>query len=350
MTETVAPPVRAPTGPSQAEWWFRMALSSLPQYPVPIASVDNGELVAQTIDRAKEYAEAAHAKNTRRGYASDWRSFTAWCATRAVPSLPATAQTVALYVTDLAQTSKLATIRRHVAAIAFQHRENGLESPTAHDIVRRIVRGIARTIGAAQTRKSAATLSDLKAMMLEVRGDGLKAFRDRACVLLGFAGALRRSELAALEVDDVIFCKEGVRLRIRRSKTDQDGRGTEIAIPYVAQQSLCAARAARAWIDAAGLTAGPLFRTFTLRSAMTDRAIDGRDVANLIKTLARRARLEGDFSGHSLRAGFVTTAAQAKVSLDSIARTTRHKSLAVLMTYVRPAQAFDDVALSAMIA
>jgi site-specific recombinase XerD len=319
--------------------------------PVPIAISENYALVAaETLDRAREFTEAAHAPNTRRGYASDLRGFNAWCARRGHRSLPAEPQTVVLYVTELAQTSKLATIRRHLAAIAFIHRERRLESPVGSEIVRRVVRGVARTIGAAQTRKSAATLSDLRSMLLEVRGEGLKAARDRALVLLGFSCALRRSELAALEVDDVIFCKEGMRIRIRRSKTDQTAEGVELAVPSVAHHSLCAVRAVRAWLTASDLTAGPLFRSFGIRAVMTERSIDGRDVANLVKTLARRARLEGDYSGHSLRAGFVTTAAQAKVSLDSIARTTRHKSLAVLMSYVRPAQAFDDVALTAMIA
>ncbi|HEY1654358.1 MAG TPA: site-specific integrase [Candidatus Tumulicola sp.] len=254
-----------------------------------------------------------------------------------------------LYATQLAERAKLATIRHHLVAIAFAHRERGLELPTTHEVVRRLLRGIARTIGSAQVRKSAVTLEALRAMLLAIRDDGLKAKRDRAIVLLGFSAALRRSELAALTIDDLRFCKEGLRVTIRRSKTDQTGEGAEIAVPLVANRSLCAVRAVRAWLDAAGLTAGPLFRTFTLRREITDRAIDGRDVANLVKALADRARIEGDFSGHSLRAGFVTSAARAKVSLDSIARTTRHRSLAVLMTYVRPAQAFDDVALTAVI-
>ena len=109
-------------------------------------------------------------------------------------------------------------------------------------------------------------------------------------------------------------------------------------------------RALRHWLDAAGITEGLVFRSFSLKRELSKRAIDGRDVANLVKTLARRAHLEGDFGAHSLRAGFATSAAQAKVSLDSIARTTRHKSLTVLLGYVRPAQAFEDVALSSMIA
>lgn len=315
-----------------------------------IALVEPCNDLALVVDRAREFVDASQSKATRRAYASDWRDFSSYCERRGLSSLPATPQTLTLYVTDLAQTAKLATIKRRLAAISQAHKERGLASPTTHEIVRRLVRGIARTNGSAQVRKSAVTLDYLRAMLLEIRGDGLKAKRDRAILLLGFAAALRRSELAALTVDDVKFCREGLRLTIRRSKTDQDAAGTEIAVPYVAAKSLCAVRAMRQWLDAAAITSGPIFRSFSLQRELSDRAIDGQDVASLVQTLARRARLEGDFGAHSLRAGFVTVAAQAKVSLDAIARTTRHKSLAVLLGYVRPAQAFDDVALTSMIA
>lgn len=311
------------------------------------ASADNALVFA--VGRAREYAEAAHAAGTRRAYGIGWANFTSYCEAQGANALPATPQTVALYVTTLAEHSKLATIRLYVAAIAHKHRETGLESPTAHEIVRRIVRGVSRTLGAAQARKSAVTLDHLRAMLLEVGEADLKATRDRAIVLLGFAAALRRSELAALRVEDLRFEKRGLIVTIRRSKTDQEGHGAEIAIPYVASRTLCAVRAVKAWLDASEIETGALFRSFSLQRAILDKPIDGRDVANLVKKLAGKARLDGDFSGHSLRAGFATSAAAAKASLDAIARTTRHKSLAVLMGYVRPAQAFNDVALSTMI-
>jgi integrase len=306
--------------------------------------------LALVVDRARDYAEAAQAENTRRAYRVGWNDFSAYCADNGFNALPAMPQSVALYVTALAARAKLATIRLYLAAIAEKHRETGLDSPTAHEVVRRIVRGIARTNGASQTRKAAVTLDHLRAMLLEVHGDDLKAKRDRAIVLLGFAAALRRSELAALRVEDLRFEKRGLIVAIRRSKTDQEAKGVEIAVPYVASRSLCAVRAVKAWLETSSLTAGPLFRSFSLQRQMLETPIDGRDVANLVKKLTSKARLEGDFSGHSLRAGFATSAAAAKASLDAIARTARHKSLSVLMGYVRPAQAFDDVALTTMIA
>lgn len=313
------------------------------------ASADN-LAIDHLIERARAYAEAAVPPNTLRAYAASWRSFTDFCAGRGIAALPAAPQTVALYVTQRSEQCAISTIRLNLAAIASKHAENGLESPCTHEVVRRILRGMARTKGTATRRKDAITIDPLRAMLLEIRGDGLKATRDRALLLLGFAAALRRSELAAIDVSHVAFCKEGLRLTIPRSKTDQAGESVEIAVPHVPNRSLCAVRALKAWLEASGIVVGPIFRSFSLQREMLDHAVDGRAVANLIQSLARKAHLAGDFSGHSLRAGFVTAAAQAKCSLDAIARTTRHKSLSVLMSYVRPAQAFDDVALTSMIA
>jgi integrase len=325
-----------------------MATNILPQTLPVAASADNS--LASVIDRARNYAEAAQAENTRRAYRVGWNDFNAYCVAHGFDPLPASPQLIALYVTQLADRAKLATVRLYLASIAEKHRESGLASPTSHEMVRRIVRGIARTSCVSQSRKSAVTLGHLRALLLEICGDDLKAKRDRTIVLLGFAAALRRSELADLHAEDLRFEKRGLIVTIRRSKTDQEAAGAEIAVPYVPNRSLCAARAVSAWLDASGITAGPLFRSFTLQRQMLERPIDGRDVANLVKRLATKARLDGDFSGHSLRAGFATSAAAAKVSLDAIARTTRHKSLSVLMGYVRPAQAFDDVALTSIIA
>jgi integrase len=325
-----------------------MTTTILPQALPVGASVDNE--LALVVDRARDYAEAAQAPNTRRAYRVGWGDFTAYCASHALTPLPAAPQTVALYATSLAARAKLATIRLYLAAIAEKHRETGLELPTTHEMVRRIVRGVARTKGASQARKSAVTLDHLRAMLLEIRGDDLKAKRDRAIVLLGFAAALRRSELAALRVEDLRFEKRGLVVTIRRSKTDQEAKGAEIAVPYVANRSLCAVRAVKAWLDASAVAAGPIFSSFSLRRQMLESPIDGRDVANLVKKLAAKARLDGDFSGHSLRAGFATSAAAAKASLDAIARTTRHKSVSVLMGYIRPAHAFDEFALTSIVA
>lgn len=321
--------------------------------PAPAVSISAGPkafIEAPAIERAaRGFAEAAKSAATRRAYGSDLRDFEAFCRRHGAAHMPAEPQTVALYTSELAQRAKLATIRRRLVAISQAHRERGLESPTKHEMVRRIVQGIARTLGASQAKKTAITLDVLRQALLAVNGDGLKALRDRAILLLGFAAALRRSEIAALDVADLLFAKQGLLVTIRRSKTDQIGEGCEIAVPYVTNRTLCAATAVRAWLDAAGIREGAAFRSFTLRGELTQRRIDGRDVANLVKAVADRARLEGDFSGHSLRAGFVTSAAEAGATLDNIARTTRHKSMTVLTGYIRRADAFKDPALASIV-
>ncbi len=272
--------------------------------------------------------------STRKGYASDLRCFEAFCLSRGLKMLPASAQTVALYVSFLAPTHRVGTIRRRLAAIAVDHRRAGLDSPGSHRIVREVVRGIANDYGTATRRVDAATLDIVSKLLLAVRGDDLAAKRDRALLLLGFACALRRSELAALNVEDLRFSKRGLLVTIRRSKTDQEGVGADIAVPLVPNEAFCAVRALRAYLDAASITSGPLFRSLTPQRRVTDRRITGRDVANLIQRLARRARLEGDFSGHSLRYGFVTSAAQSHVPFTQIAEITRHRNANSVQSYV----------------
>jgi len=307
------------------------------------------DLAPALLSVARAYADQSQAESTRRAYAADLRDFEAFCRGSGLTSFPAHPQTLAVYVAELASRAKVSTIRRRLAAIAVQHRRAGLDSPASHRIVRDVVRGIAREKGIATVRKDAITVDALGALLLAIEGDDVAARRDRAILLLGFGAALRRSEIAALRVEDLRFTKRGLLVNIRRSKTDQLGEGVELAVPVVDTPALCAVRALRRYLDAAQLASGALFRSLTPKRCITEHPICGRDVAELVKRLAARARVDGDFSGHSLRAGFATSAAAAKVSLDAIARTTRHKSLGVLLTYVRPAQAFDDVALSAMI-
>jgi site-specific recombinase XerD len=232
-------------------------------------------------------------ENTRRAYAVGWADFTAYCQARAFNSLPATPQTVALYVGHIAQRGvKVPTIRLYLAAVARSHKEAGLTPPTRHRVVRRMVRGVARAIGASPARKSVLTVDALRAM-LAISDGSLKPTRDHAMILLGFATALRRSQLAALLVEDLRFCPEGVVVTVER---------VELVVPC-ANTSLCAVRALRAWLTASGVSSGPLFRSFTLARTMRETPISGRDVANVVKLLATKARLEGDFSANSLRAG-----------------------------------------------
>src|SRR6266481_8298681 len=201
---------------------------------VPIERAPSG-LLAPAADRAQAYARNSKAPATRLGYASDWRTFTAWCDRLSVSSLPAAPETVALYIADLAESHKPATVSRHMAAIAAAHKACGKESPASmrHGAVASVWQGIKRTHGTAQNAKAPVLIDDLRAMIQKLRS-GLIGTRDRALLLVGFAGAFRRSELVALDVEDVQFTSDGLVVTLRRSKTDQEGEGRKIGIPLLA--------------------------------------------------------------------------------------------------------------------
>jgi integrase len=177
--------------------------------------------------------------------------------------------------------------------------------------------------------------------MVEKAGTDLKGLRDRSLLLLGFAGAFRRSELVALDVADLQFCNGGLRVTIRKSKTDQDGLGATIAI--VPGSTACPVRAVRAWIKAAKISDGALFRPLTRKGKVSNRRLSGRAVAEVVKKYARRAGLRAmDFSGHSLRSGFLTSAAARGASIFKMMDVSRHKSVDTLRSYVRDAEMFRD--------
>jgi len=208
-------------------------------------------------DRASSYARASKAGNTRKAYASDMADFARFTRSFEAEPVPAPWQLVAAYATHMADRDlKIATIRRRMVAISQAHKSAGHASPTSNQTVRDVVAGIARTKGVPPRRKDALDAGLLRDVVLSLRGDGLKPKRDRAIVLLGFAIAGRRSEVAALNIEDLRFDERGLVVMIRESKTDQEGVGVEIGVPYVAIEGLCATRAVQEWINAAGNLVG----------------------------------------------------------------------------------------------
>jgi integrase len=303
-----------------------------------------------TAQKAWDYAQGSRAKSTRRAYDCDWKDFTRFCTSNRLESLPAAPQTLALYLADLAGHAKVATIRRRAVAISQRHKQRGLESPVAHPVVRDVLRGIVNSKGCAPVKKDALTLEAVKSMLLAVRGTDLQVARDRALLLVTFWGGFRRSEVAALDVEDIRFDKAGAVVTLRRSKTDQIGEGREVALPELAIEAVCPVRALREWLTLSQTTSGALFKPFSFdRSLSTNIRISGCAIAMIVKRLANRAGLEGDFGAHSLRSGFVTSAAQAGVSEVDIARVTGHRSVAVLRGYVRRATLFDGAAQLRMV-
>ena len=307
------------------------------------ASETRSPALLGTIEGAKEYGRNARASATRRAYASDLRDFEDYCASNGLAALPATPQTVALYVTALAQSGrKVSTIRRRLSSISHAHRQAGVfDSPTRFFEVTEVMKGIARTLGVAPKRKAAMTI-DLLRRAIATTPDTLRGKRDRAIMLLGFNLAARRSEIAALNVDDLVFSSKGLNVTIRKSKTDQEGVGAEIGIPTHGDKSIDAASAVREYLEGAGITEGPVFRTFSLRGNLQENRIDPKDVALCVQRLSAAANVEGDMAGHSLRSGFITSAAINKIGIDRISRVSRHKSVPILLGYVRRADPFDD--------
>jgi site-specific recombinase XerD len=253
---------------------------------------------------AVDLATAEKALSTRKAYGTDFRLFKTWCDAKGVSSLPASPETVAAFLAaETGNGTKPSTLARRVAAIRYAHKLAQLDTPTDSEAVKATLRGIRRTVGAAKVRKAPAVAAKVRAMVA-LAPPGLKGLRDRALLLLGFAGAFRRSELVALDVIDIAETETGLLVTIRRSKTDQDGEGVTIAITR--GDVACPARALREWLDAAGIDAGAIFRPINKAGTVSGARLSDRSVANIVKTYAGRAGFDADlFSGHSLRSGFL---------------------------------------------
>ena len=297
--------------------------------------------ITDALKSASNYAAAEKSDATRRAYRSDWSDFVRFCDGLGVVSLPAPESALATYVAHLADAGrKYSTIRRRVAAIAYAHRLKGHAPPDAAEPVKAVLRGIRRRIGVAVERKSPATARAIT-QMLKRLPDNLAGKRDRALLLIGFAAALRRSELVALNVEDLEFTDAGLIVHLRRSKTDQDGAGQAVAVPF--GKKLKPVDALRAWLEAAVITEGAAFRSIGKGGHLHVSRLTDRSVADIIKRCAAAAGFDvATFSGHSLRAGFVTSALERGADLFNIMRVTRHREVDTLQAYDRRAQAFKD--------
>jgi integrase len=351
----------------------RYAGSALVAHPGPHGkTVVTPAEVAAEVGTAEAYREKAYAASTLRAYRSDWRDFVGYCADRGASPLPADPLVVRTYLAVAAERDgrKVATLQRRIAAIAYHHREAGHVLDTHDAALRATWRGIRRDVGVAQTRKAPAVTEAVKAMVAGLP-DTLVGVRDRALLLLGFAGAFRRSELCALDVSDVVqWDADGVRVLVRRSKTDQEGQGRFKDVPYGRDPASCPVRALREWLDRAGIESGPVFRPLNKHGHVLPRRLTDQVVALAVKRAVApvaRARAEEDWSrlstraqarhdrevwleervaeavrryaGHSLRAGFVTSAAAAGARLDEIMDQTHQADVKTVMRYVRNARA-----------
>lgn len=290
---------------------------------------------------ASRYASLAHAPNTLRGYQADWRDWTCWAAANGVQALPAASADMAAYVAYSARTKAPSSLRRRLAAIAAAHRAAGEDDVTKSAPVKAVLRGITRTKRAAARRKTPLVVQAMR-QVLAACPDTPRGRRDRALLLIGWGAALRRSELVALDIADVEICDEGLAVRIRRSKIDQLGWGTRVGIPHHDDARYDAVRAYLAWRLVMGDYQGAIFRPVLRSGYVLERRLQPREVARVVKRVVALAGLQGDYSGHSLRAGFATSAAAAGASERSIMAQTRHQSVTVMRGYIRPASIWLD--------
>lgn len=337
------------------------------------------EISAREAAELREFLAAALAENTRRAYQRDWTDFCAWCLHEGVRHLPAAPESLARYLVRLATTGpallwsstrhellprpsdqpapcRASTIRRRIASINRAHQSRGLEAPGNAPLIRNLQQGIRRKLGTSPRKKAPATTEVVRRLLSSVevsttaekaretgrRATQLQALRDRALILVGFTGCFRRSELANLQVADFRFVEEGLEIRLRRSKTDQEGRGSIKRLPFSSQPGLCPIRAVRAWWKAAGITSGAAFRSIHRGGRVSAEALTDRAVALIIKKLALRAGLDpGAFAGHSLRSGFATSAAQAGANLPELMEQGGWKSERIALGYVQERAAWD---------
>jgi site-specific recombinase XerD len=303
---------------------------------VPAQSNALGQFMP-ALEEAKAFAKASIPKNTQRAYASDWNQFSEWCEASHQQEMPAKPETVAAYIASLTKTHRCSTLRRKLAAISKAHSLKGFPNPCSAAPVKNTMKGIEATLGSRPNGKAPVTHDALNRMIDSYEGKtGLDTFRAKAILLVGFAGAFRRSELCDLRLSDLTWHHEGVVILLRKSKTDQRGEGQQKAIPYVPGR-LCAAKALAEWVRYLPPNADqPVFCGFDRDGLPGKKPLSPQTVALIVKGAAHNAGLDASvFSGHSLRSGHVTEARARGVADSATMQTTGHKRVETLEMYDR---------------
>jgi len=295
---------------------------------------DLKELEDETLKNLKN----SKAQNTLRAYASDFRHFRNFCIDNNVKYLPSDPRIISLYLTKLAQTSKFSTLKRRIASISVIHKMKGYYLDTKHPIIIENLLGIKRVKGSNQKAKKPILINDLKLIInviVETKQTNKRKIRDKAIILVGFSGGFRRSELVNIEYEDIEFVNEGVKIIIKRSKTDQSGEGMTKAIPYFDNKSFCPVISLKNWIDNSEIKSGKIFD------------ISDKSVALIIKKYASLAGLDSNkYAGHSLRSGFATSTAESGAEERNIMAMTGHKTTQMVRRYIQEANLFKNNALN----
>jgi site-specific recombinase XerD len=310
-----------------------------------LALIDDARALelASAVDAAVDFAQASRSPATRRAYESDFRDFEGWCAAHGASALPATPAAVAAYVGALGagRRFKASTITRRISAITFAHRQAGQEPPTSAELVRATIKGLRNTLGTRPAKKAPLTADLVLKALRKIPGDTLLGLRDRALLSVLFAGALRRSEAVALDVEHLEARPRGLLLHLARSKGDQEGKGQLVAVPM--GKRIKAPEAVEAWRRAAGIDRGPLFRGVAKGGRVLEERLCDRQVARVVKARAKAIGLNPElFSGHSLRSGFVTTAGNKGADIATTAKHLRHAKLETTLGYFQPEDAFRN--------
>ncbi|MDA9996879.1 tyrosine-type recombinase/integrase [Candidatus Pelagibacter sp.] len=295
--------------------------------------------------------KSSKATNTIRAYKSDFNDFSLFCAQNGFKSLPSDPSIVSLYLTHLStKDAKISTLKRRLVSIGVIHRLKGHYLDTKHPSIIENIMGMKRRKGSNQKGKKPILISSLKQIINAIDNQNkekIKKFRDRTIILIGFSGGFRRNEIVSLDYDDLDFVPEGLKINIRRSKTDQFGEGFVKALPYFDSSQYCPVISLQKWIEISKINSGPLFRRFTKGSNLSEKRLTDQTVALLIKEYLMLAGIDSkNYSGHSLRSGFATSAAESGAEERSIMAMTGHKSTEMVRRYIKEANLFKNNALN----
>ena len=308
---------------------------------------DINVLQEETLNNLK----SSKANNTIRAYRSDFKDFSLFCVKNRFKSLPSEPKIVSLYLTHLSiKDSKMSTLRRRLVSIGMIHKLKGHYLDTKHPLIIENLMGISRKKGNYQRGKKPILINELKAIVDVIdknENEEIKKIRDKTIILVGFGGGFRRAELIGIDYEDIEFVNEGVKIILRRSKTDQFGEGMIKGLPYFSNKIFCPVLHLKKWLEISQIKTGPIFRKFNKGHNLSDNRLTDQTVALLLKSYLSRAGIENkNYSGHSLRSGFATVSAESGADERSIMAMTGHKTTQMVRRYIKEANLFKNNALN----
>ena len=295
--------------------------------------------------------QSSKANNTVRAYKSDFKDFGLFCVQNGFKNLPSDPKIVSLYLTHLSTKEvKLSTIKRRLVSIGVIHKMKGHYLDTKHPVIVENLMGIKRRKGTVQKGKKPILINDLRKILDVIdqqNSEDIKKLRDKSIILIGFSGGFRRNEIVSLDHEDLDFVYEGVKITVKRSKTDQFGEGSIKALPYLENNLYCPVTILKRWLNISKITKGPIFRRFSKGSRLTNYRLTDQTVALIIKDYLNKTGIDSkNYSGHSLRSGFATSAAESGAEERSIMTMTGHKSTEMVRRYIKEANLFKNNALN----